>query len=125
MILDTNIVLRFLLGEADATIRKLLEKETVFLTDMVISEVVYVLHGKIYNYTRAGLIGAIVTLLARKNVRHMSDVGDGYLRLYANSTLDLADCYLIELAIRQRLPLKTFDKKMQRVYECELKKAAT
>ncbi|MBL8122057.1 PIN domain-containing protein [Candidatus Saccharibacteria bacterium] len=124
MILDTDILLRFLLGEADGATMKLLEKEPVVLTDMVISEVVYVLHGKMYNYTRTGLAQAILALLARKNVQYISNADASYLSLYARTTLDLVDCYLIRLAVFQNIPLKTFDKKMQRTYQVELAKVA-
>lgn len=117
MIIDTNIILRFLLGEADDAVLQVLKDEAVVITDLVLAEVVYVLSGRQYNYTRTGIRNALAVLLERDNVQHLTHVGVSYLDLYAATRLDLADCYLIELALQQKKPLKTFDKKVLHIYE--------
>lgn len=123
MVIDTNIVLRYLLRDDLSGFKKASEimesGELVEATYAVISESVYVMRGKLYNKTKHQVVGALGTLLEQPNVVDLSGLAEHYLRLYERTNIDLTDCYLIAYAIANKTPLKTFDKKMQRVYETE------
>lgn len=122
MVIDTNVILRYLLRDDS---RLFVEASKVFesaeplrITDVVIMECVYVMEGT-YGKKRGQVAEAINVLLRQNNVVYETGLAARYLELYANHKIDLADAYLIALALEEKEPLKTFDKKMQRVYEAE------
>ncbi|QQS19314.1 PIN domain-containing protein [Candidatus Saccharibacteria bacterium] len=123
MVVDTNIILRFLLDDdSDGKAELVLRKQHVTVTDMVISEVLYVLTGKQYRHEKVLAVEAITALLRLPNITHQSDIGENYLHLYAVSGLDVTDCYLVCFCVQTKKTLMTFDKTMKRVYEQELSK---
>ncbi|MDH4273541.1 MAG: type II toxin-antitoxin system VapC family toxin [Gammaproteobacteria bacterium] len=69
---DTNIVLRRLLGDDDrqvARARKLFEMEQrVLITDVVLVETIRTLRGKRYNAQRDDIIAVVASLLEEPNV---------------------------------------------------------
>lgn len=121
MIVDTNILIYFL--EQDKARYAKVEpyfsgKTPLVITDVVLMECVYVL-TKTFGRTRQQVADSLGVLLDRDNIQYGPKLAAGYLQLYKNTTLDFADCYLIALALSKNEPLKTFDKKMQKVYEQE------
>ncbi len=112
---DTNVVLRWLLGdhaqhskEADLLIAKA-ELRSLFVPEIVIFEVVYVLGATGRSRQQ---ISEAFSLVARtdkfevENEELMVEV----IGLYTETKLDLADCYLILRAKREKNQLITFDK---------------
>lgn len=118
MIIDTNILLRFLLKEKHIESTQLFkEAYELIVTDAIIAEAVYVLCGNTYGYSKQNATLAIEAVLSRKNVTHNTLADSSYLVLYRESNLDLADCYLIALALKTKQELKTFDKQMLKTYQ--------
>lgn len=70
--IDTNIVLRRLLDDEKAQsikARRLFESnENILITDIVLTEAIWVLQGKRYNVWREGLAAVILGLLHEPNV---------------------------------------------------------
>jgi predicted nucleic-acid-binding protein len=127
VVTDTNVILRYLVRDggklAEQAIQYVEQAKDILVTDVVLMECVYVLLGQ-YNKTREQVCQALTMFLARENVQYVEGIAADYLALYAAETLDLADCYLIVYVKKYRLPLKTFDKKMQRVYKAEVANTA-
>ena len=69
---DTNVVLRRLLGDDVAQsekARRLFEAETeVLITDVVLAQAVWTIKGKRYSATREDIIALIMGLLGERNV---------------------------------------------------------
>lgn len=70
---DTNVLLRYLLGDdqdQSAKADKLINgKETVLITDVVLAETVWTLKGKKYQLKKAELIKVIQALFKEPNIR--------------------------------------------------------
>jgi len=76
----------------------------------------YVLTGT-YKKNRAQSVTAMSMILRRQQMIYKSGLASTYLNIYINHNLDLADCYLIALALKTGQDLKTFDKQMLKVYQ--------
>jgi len=96
----------------------ILKAPRIIVTDVVLMECVYVLSIS-YQKTRRQICGSLRLFIKRNNVIYDGGLADYYLGLYGSGTLDLADCYLIAYAIKNNVVLKTFDRKLQRLYETE------
>ncbi|MBI4310972.1 MAG: PIN domain-containing protein [Chloroflexi bacterium] len=70
-LLDTNVVVRYLTGDppdqADKAAKLIEGDNGLLLTDVVIAEVVYVLHSR-YNTPREAIIDSLVELLSRESI---------------------------------------------------------
>jgi predicted nucleic-acid-binding protein len=111
--LDTNLVVRFLLrdipDQAAAAIR-LLDESQCYITDVVITEVIFVLE-KIYGSTRDDIGATIKGLIARQNLICNRGLIDDVLDLYIERTsLSIIDCYAAMEAMAFGNDLATFDK---------------
>ena len=128
MVIDTNIGLRYLLRDDQKSLIKanaIFESgEPILITDIVVAEMVYVMRGATYCKSRHQAAASIKIMLKNNNTENPSGLANTYLTLYEQTTIDLADCYLITYAIAEQEELKTFDKKMLKVYEQELAKTA-
>ena len=117
MIIDTNVLLDLLVRSGANNADEFFStQKQIIITDVVVSETIFVMLGSLYKVTKTSAVAALSRILQLGNVTHKSDVGLKYLDLYANHDLDLADCYLITLAIKTKQPLRTFDRKMHKVY---------
>ena len=113
--LDTNVVVRFLLRDIpDQAVKaiRLLDGTPCYLTDVVITEVIFVLE-KIYASTRDDIGATIKGLIARQNLicnrDLITDVVDLYMR---RSSLSIVDCYAAIEAKVSGNDLATFDKSL-------------
>ncbi len=121
VLVDTNILLRWLLGdhtELSPKAEQLIQKAkpaTLLITDVIVGEIVYVLRstGRDRQQTSEALL-----LLDRTEafkyendelVRQITD-------LLATTSLDFADCYLLARARREKLELETFDGPLRKHY---------
>jgi predicted nucleic acid-binding protein len=113
--LDTNIVLRFLLGDIpDQTDRatKLIENRKVYVTDVVLIEVVYVLE-KVYELPRKDICDLVLDFLNFSNVAHNPRFLLDIIALYKNHpSLSMVDCYACEEARSYGNELVTYDKRL-------------
>jgi predicted nucleic-acid-binding protein len=91
MIVDSNIVLRYLLDEASEETIKIFEQptDTIYIPDLVIFEVIYVLIGPSYNRSKLAVCSALAGLLASPKIVHQSFSDNAYIELYAKTGLDL------------------------------------
>lgn len=113
--LDANMILRFLLCDnmdMSNTVKNLIEKYPVIITNEVVAEVVYVL-SKVYNLERKKISSALLSFL---NIKHINptepDVVKTGLNLYSDYNLDFVDCILCAYHIECRYDICTFDKKL-------------
>lgn len=123
MVIDTNIILRYLLrDDAELFVKSsdIIESgDRLEITDVVIMECVYVMAG-LYGKKRDQIAAALTMFLQQDCVTYAPNLADYYLRLYSHYNLDLSDCYLIAYAIRHKSNLKTFDKRMNKIYQNEI-----
>ena len=113
--LDTNVVLRFLLGDVPGQTDKatsLIESRTVYVTDVIIIEAIYVLE-KVYQLSRADICDLIVGFLGFSNVVHnprfLLDAIDMYR---CHQALSIVDCYACHEARAYGNDLVTLDKRL-------------
>ena len=113
--LDTNVVLRLLLGDVaqqEERSSTLLRKTRCYLTDAVAVEVIYVLE-KVYKYPRSRISLFLRKLLTIDNLRCSEFVLVEVLDLYQKQqSLSIIDCYASVEAEITNNRLATFDKKL-------------
>lgn len=113
--LDTNVVLRFLLGDVpDQTQRatELIEKNTVYVTDVVVVEIIYVLE-KVYELSRSDIHELMGDFLGFSNVVHNpSFLADTIKSYKEHPSLSIVDCYASEEAKYYANELITLDKRL-------------
>lgn len=118
---DTNILLRWLLGdhqELSAKAEELVQEAkpgSLIVTDIIVAEIVYVLRstGRDRQQTSEALL-----LIGRtpafkyENDELVAEIID----LLTVTSLDFADCYLLARAKREKVNLETFDKALRKKY---------
>lgn len=120
-IIDTNILTRYFTGDnkkLSATSTEILAKEKVYVSFVTILELNYVLLGNTYKYSKKEVLEALGFLIKAPSIKIPKSFPLCY-EIYKDTTLSLADCYLI--AISKKSKLYTFDKKL--VKECKARKA--
>ena len=120
VILDTNMILRYLLNDdtemADKT-EHYLNAGDVFVTIEVAAEVVYVLKG-VYSMERDQIVSTMKGFLALVECRDM-DVLKCALEAYAEHNLDFVDCILFGYHAVKGVEIATFDKKLLKLLSQE------
>lgn len=113
--LDTNVVLRFLLGDVPEQTDKatiLIERQTVYVTDVIIVEAIYVLE-KVYQLSRSDIYELIIGFVGFSNVVHNPRFLIETLDLYkGRSSLSIVDCYACQEARAYGNELVTLDKRL-------------
>lgn len=117
--IDTNILIRLITRDDKKLLKKaeklLSNQEKLFVfEDAAMMEVVFVLAGKVYEYSREKIAHKIKTVMLLPNLVCNKSVISGALDIYvAHPKLSFVDCYLAVLAeTSQELPLWTFDHKL-------------
>ena len=118
---DTNILLRWLLGdhgELSPGAERLVQSVgagTLLITDIVVAEIVYVLRST--GHDREQTSEALLLLERTAAFRYENkDLILEIIGLLINLRLDFADCYLLARARRDRLGLETFDKALSKAF---------
>ncbi len=120
VIVDANVVLRYLLEDDDKSFKKAKEffeevfsgKKTAYLLQSVIAEIVYVLKG-IYKVEREEISDILIELLKRKNIKtEDKNIVIDALKIYADKNLDFVDCLIC--AYKNNFEILTFDKKLNK-----------
>lgn len=114
-IVDANIVLRYLLNDAEDLSEKaieLLENNDVFIPNEVIAEIVYVLE-KVYRVDNGEICSSLTELFGYKNIQ----VSDGEvineaLKVYSERKLDFVDTILYAYHKIRKHDIYSFDKKL-------------
>ena len=113
--LDTNVVLRFLLGDVVDQTKKateLIENNTVYVTDVIVVEIIYVLE-KVYELSRKDICELVNDFLNFNNVVHNPRFLLKTIVLYENHpALSIVDCYACEEAKDYGNELITLDKRL-------------
>lgn len=117
--IDTNILIRLITRDIPAQYQRAKqlidhEDKLYVFEDVSIMEVVYVLSGDFYHYTRQDISDGIKQILSIPNLSCNKSVIEGALDLYvSHPKLSFVDCYLIVMTdTTQELPLWTFDRKL-------------
>ena len=113
--LDTNVVLRFLLDDVPEQTKKatkVIEKNKVYVTDVVAVEVIYVLE-KVILLSREDTCQLMVDFLNFANVVHNPYFLLEAIQLYEHHpSLSVVDCYAAIEAKAYSNKLVTFDKRL-------------
>ena len=117
--IDTNIIIR-LITEDDAKqvkkAKKLIaqKQKTYVFEDAAMMEVVFVLSGPIYRYSRQETADSIKTLMLIPNIYFNKGLIEDALNLYVDHPkLSFVDCYLAAVTnISDEQPLWTLDHKL-------------
>lgn len=114
--LDTNMVLRYLLNDsremADEA-ETIIKEGSVLLTTEVVAEVVYVLKG-VYSVERGQIASCLLEFLSEVIIPEEQVVRLG-LETFAGQNLDFVDCILYAYNQVKGYEIRTFDKKLQRL----------
>lgn len=117
--IDTNILIRLItrdIPEQYQQAKQLIghEDKLYVFEDAAMMEVVYVLAGDIYCYTRSEIAAGIKQVLDIPNLSCNKSIIESALDVYvSHPKLSFVDCYLAIVAeTTQELPLWTFDRKL-------------
>lgn len=112
---DTNIVLRFLLNDVPAQTarsKKLLAGSPVYVSDVVVTETVYVLEQTL-KYDRSFISSLLRMFLGLPGVSHNDHILPAVFSLFEQKpSLSFVDCYAATEAKIFGTKLYTFDKKL-------------
>lgn len=114
--LDTNIVLRYILGDVESQ-TKIVDKLigsgiNLRVSDLVIAEIVYILEAK--GFRRSEVVETLEPLLAQNNLYITRSVVSPALEMYEkHSSVSFVDAMLVfDTSQSYATPLYTFDKKL-------------
>jgi len=115
LLVDANVILRYLLGDnvdmADKC-RELIAMHKISVRYEVLAEVVYVLH-KVYSLPRDRITESIRLFLSERNVEVESDeVMFFALKTYAEVSMDFVDCVLYSFKAVYGHDVFTFDRQL-------------
>jgi predicted nucleic-acid-binding protein len=114
---DTNVLLRLLLGDVPEQRERLLQKlssyKTVAIADLAITEMVYVLE-KVLTVPRSSIADLLAALLANQHLNFNRPLVEHVTPYYvAHPAVSFNDCCLAVYAqLTGAQPLYTFDKKL-------------
>ena len=113
--LDTNVVLRFLLNdipEQTEIATNTIENNKVYVTDVVVVEIIYVLE-KVIELSRHDITKLVTSFLGFSNVVHNPYFLDDVIQFYEqHPALSVVDCYAAAESKAYKNELATFDKKL-------------
>jgi predicted nucleic-acid-binding protein len=112
---DSNIVLRFLLNDIPsqtAKAKQVLSNPPVYVSDVVVTETVYVLE-KSLGYGRKHVASLIRVLLSVPGLVYSDHLLPNVIKMYESKrSLSFVDCFLATEAAAFGSKLYTFDKKL-------------
>lgn len=116
---DTNTIIRFLVRDNEEQAQKvkqiLEEGETLYLSQVVLSEIYYVLTTA-YKFSDPDFIKAIDKLLEIEGFEFFDDqVVKNIIRDFIKSNADFEDCMIHQINASQNLQTLTFDKKASKL----------
>lgn len=117
-LLDANCILRYLLSdvpEQEARVAQAVAEGACTAPEFL-SECVYVLSGSVYGFDRVEVAEALLACLDEIDCEHLPAMKVA-LDIYAEGSLDFADCILAARHEVEDAPVMTFDKKLRRLIE--------
>ncbi len=121
-LIDANVIIRYLIGDGGALADKAkeimygvsAETQKVFLKEIVIAEIIYVLEG-VYNIEKEKVVFALTEILAVKSVKTENKaVIFKALQFYAENKIDFVDALLISYNHEEGVDVFSFDKKLNK-----------
>ena len=113
--IDTNYIIRYLANDNEemaAIAEEVIMYKNIYISNEVLAEVVYVLHG-VYSYSREEISSVLLKLMAFDNIKtNDKPIVLKALEIYANKKLDFVDCLLCAYATIDEI--LTFDKKLMK-----------
>lgn len=119
-ILDTNIVLRFLLKDHPSLSPQ--AKNTIvsgnnYLDEVIFAEIIWVLTSY-YRKPRQKIADQLEKLLSLKNiVNPRKTLLIQALQKYRRTSLAFPDCWILAVSQTNKIPLKTFDTALQKIFK--------
>ncbi len=117
IILDTNMILRFLLQDNKEMADKateIIDSENVIFTNEVAAEVVYVLNG-VYQVSRSEISKVLLDFIEIDNIVSTEyGVLSKALKFFAENKLDFVDCLLCSYSLQYGYEVCTFDVKLNK-----------
>jgi len=121
---DTNLILRFMTGVPEDHAKLAAEffqqgedgKLVVQISPIVVSEVVFVLTGKIYGCSRADVAEQLLQFLSNPafEVQELEILGKA-LELFKAHNIDFADAYLAATAQLSGIAVASFDRDFKKI----------
>lgn len=113
--LDTNVVLRYFLNdipEQSTRSKAVISGSAIYVTDVVLTEVVFVLE-KVIEMSRLDIVRLVKTFLSLPNLIYNDYFLDQTIDLYGGQkSLSFVDCYAATEARMYNNSLVTFDKQL-------------
>ena len=122
VLVDTNIILRFFLRDNEilfASAKAIFnEAESgnakIYIDELVVAEVIWTLTS-FYKQPKKEIANLLVKLVSRGwIVNPRKKLILKVLRLCSTINLSYVDCWLVEVAHKAKMPLRTFDKDLQK-----------
>ena len=116
VMLDTNIILRYLLNDDDqmaSEAEQIIKNMSVQVTIEIVAEVVYVLKG-VYHIGREEIRQCLFEFLSEVTTPEPEVLKLG-IKTYAEQNLDFPDCILYAYYKVKGYEVKTFDKKLNKL----------
>ncbi len=116
IVLDANYVLRYLLRDNEVMFeqaKEVISKESCFLLNEVLAEVVYVLEG-VYKTPKDVIAETLSSFVSLSSISmyESKNVMAEALKLFERKNLDFVDCVLC--ALKEKYEVKSFDKKLMK-----------
>lgn len=124
VVVDTNLILRFLTGDPENQARLAAEifqqgelgELSLRIPAIVVAEVVFVLTGKVYGISRDKVAIQLDRFLSSPSLRvEERDVLLKALSLFGQHKIDFADAYLAALALSSGNTVVTFDRDFSKI----------
>jgi len=124
VIVDTNIILRYLLNDDEKLNKKaceIIDSNDILIPNEVIIEACYVLN-KLYNVEKEIIYTLVIELMVQDNI-FFTDRSLIYetFKAYSKANIDLVDCILYAYSKIEGYEIKTFDKKLEKLI-CKINK---
>lgn len=124
IVLDTNVVLRFILRDHETMSVAAYELFTkagageiqLLLDSVVIAECCFVLSGKVYSFSKSDIAAVLskIVMLDGVVVDEVSRINDA-LETFSKYGVDYGDAYLTAVARAENLMVATFDQDFRRI----------
>lgn len=120
IIIDANIILRYLLKD-DLSLHKkaieIVDNQHLFLPNEITAEIVYVLE-KVYRIPKGEICDVLTILFEQDNLEFVDkSIILASLKYYQKFNLDYADALLISYHKIQKADVLSFDKKLNKIIE--------
>jgi len=114
-ILDTNILLRYLLKDDPTQFPAALAlilgapSRSLYVPTVIIAEIIWYFHSRVKPVPRSAIVASLQQVLANKSIR-LDPVLLNTVERYANTNLDFADCLLAARGVDRCLPVSSYDR---------------